>query len=232
MIDLKNVTKIYMLGENKVYGLKNLDLTVKRGEFVVIIGPSGCGKTTLLNLIGGIDKPTSGEVNIDGENISNLDDKALTNFRRYKVGFVFQFFNLIPTLTASENVELSLNLRGVKGDKAREEAVRYLDLVGVSELKDRFPFELSGGEQQKVAIARALAKEASILLADEPTGNLDSKSGQTVISVLYHSTRKFRTTTILVTHDLSVARIAERVIKMRDGVIVEDKKRYDETSTA
>lgn len=224
MIELKNVTKIYKLGEKEVYGVRNIDLRVKKGEFIAIIGPSGCGKTTLLNLIGGIDTPTKGEITIDGEELSNLNDKELTNFRRYKVGFVFQFFNLITTLTASENVELSLNLRGLKGDKAREEANRYIELVGVSELKDRFPSELSGGEQQRVAIARALAKEASILLADEPTGNLDTKSSQDVISALYHSTRKLGTATIVVTHDLSIAEIAERIIKLRDGMIVEDKK--------
>jgi len=141
MIKLEGVTKIYRLGRREVYGVRDLNLTVEKGEFVVVVGPSGCGKTTMLNLIGGIDTPTSGEVIVNGVRLSKLDDRALTDFRRYKVGFVFQFFNLIPTLTACENVELSLNLRGIKGSKARKEAVRYLDLVGVSELKDRFPSE-------------------------------------------------------------------------------------------
>lgn len=224
MIKLENVTKIYRSGEKKVYGVRGVNLTVGEGEFVVVMGPSGCGKTTLLNLIGGIDRPTEGRVIVDGDDLSGLDDKALTMFRRYKVGFVFQFFNLIQTLTASENVELSLNLRGIKGDEARKEAIRYLDLVGVLELKDRFPSELSGGEQQRVAIARALAKRASILLADEPTGNLDSKSGQSVISTLHDSTRKLGTTTIVATHDPSIVKVAKRIIKLRDGMIIEDER--------
>lgn len=159
MIELKNVTKIYSVGEKKVYGVRDLNLAINEGEFVVIVGPSGCGKSTLLNLIGGIDTPTEGEITIEGENISKLDDRELTKFRRQKVGFVFQFFNLISTLTACENVELSLNLRNIKGKKARKEALQYLEMIGVPELKDRFPSELSGGEQQRVAIARALAKK-------------------------------------------------------------------------
>jgi len=191
---------------------------------VVVIGPSGCGKSTLLNLIGGLDKPSEGEIIVDGKNLSNLNDKELTNFRRYKVGFVFQFFNLISTLTASENVELSLKLRNIKGDEARREAIRYLDMVGISKLKDRFPSELSGGEQQRVAIARALAKDARILLADEPTGNLDTKSGKNVIDALHNSAQKIGATTILVTHDLSITKIAERIITLKDGMIAEDKK--------
>jgi len=224
MIELKNVSKIYKVGEKEVYGVRNLDLVINEGEFVVVIGPSGCGKSTLLNLIGGLDKPSEGEIIVDGKNLSNLNDKELTNFRIYKVGFVFQFFNLISTLTASENVELSLKLRNIKGNEARKEAIRYLDMVGISKLKDRFPSELSGGEQQRVAIARALAKDARILLADEPTGNLDTKSGKNVIDALHNSAQKIGATTILVTHDLSITKIAERVITLKDGMIVEDKK--------
>ncbi len=156
MIELRKVTKIYRAGGERVYGVRDISLTVPKEEFVVIVGPSGCGKSTLLNLIGGIDTPTEGKIIVDGEVISDLSDRALTNFRRYKVGFVFQFFNLISSLTALENVELSLQLRGIKGNRAREEAIQYLDLVGVSELGDRFPSELSGGEQQRVAIALGL----------------------------------------------------------------------------
>lgn len=224
MIELRKVSKIYKVGEKKVHGVKNLDLVVNEGEFVVVMGPSGCGKSTLLNLIGGLDTPTEGEIIVDGKNLSNLNDKELTNFRRYKVGFVFQFFNLISTLTASENVELSLKLRNVKGDEARKEAIRYLDMVGISELKDRFPSELSGGEQQRVAIARALAKDAKILLADEPTGNLDTKSGKNVISALYNSAKNLGATTILATHDLSITKIAERIITLKDGMVTEDRR--------
>ena len=228
-VELTNVTKIYKLGEKEVVGVRDINLMIEDGEFVVVIGPSGCGKSTLLNLIGGIDTPTKGEIIVDGENLSNLNDKELTNFRRYKVGFVFQFFNLISTLTALENVELSLNLRGIKGVKARKEALQYLDLVALSDLKDRFPSELSGGEQQRVAIARALAKKPSILLADEPTGNLDTKSGQRVISTLYHSAKKFGTTVILATHDLSITKVAERIIELRDGMIGSDKKNINKS---
>ena len=180
MIELKDATRIYKLGKKEIVGLKGIDLVVKKGEFVVVVGPSGSGKSTLLNLIGGMDTPTKGVVIVDGESLLGLNDKQLTNFRRYKVGFVFQFFNLISSLTALENIELPLKLRGINGNKMRREAIRYLDMVGISDLKDRFPSELSGGERQRVAIARALAKEAKVLLVDEPTGNLDTKSGKEV----------------------------------------------------
>jgi len=223
MIELRKVTKIYRTGGERVYGVRDISLTVAKGEFLVVVGPSGCGKSTLLNLIGGINLPTEGKVVVDGEVISDLDEGALTKFRRNKVGFVFQFFNLISSLTALENVELSLQLRGLKGSEARKEALRCLDWLGLSELKDRFPSELSGGEQQRVAIARALAKRPSILLADEPTGNLDSKSGQRVISALYHSAKNLGTTTILVTHDLLLTRVAERIIRLKDGQIAGDE---------
>lgn len=224
MIKLKDTTKIYKLGKKEIVGLKGINLVVKKGEFVVVVGPSGSGKSTLLNLIGGMDTPTKGVVIVDGESLSGLNDKQLTNFRRYKVGFVFQFFNLISSLTALENVELSLKLRGINGNKMRREAIRYLDMVGISDLKDRFPSELSGGERQRVAIARALAKEAKVLLADEPTGNLDTKSGKEVIYMLYQSTRKLGTTVILVTHDLSITKVAERIITLKDGRIDEDEE--------
>ncbi|RLF40246.1 MAG: hypothetical protein DRN12_05830 [Thermoplasmata archaeon] len=222
MIEMKNVTKIYRSGETKVYGLRDVNLSVKKGEFIVVVGPSGCGKSTLLNLIGGIDVLTEGRIIVDGEDLSKLKDKELTSFRRYKVGFVFQFFNLISTLTAVENVELSLKLRNVK--RTREEAIRYLEIVGISKLGDRFPSELSGGEQQRVAIARALAKKPSILLADEPTGNLDTKSSEKVAYTLYNSAKNMGTTTILVTHDLGITKFAERIVTLRDGRIVDDRK--------
>lgn len=225
MIELRNVTKIYRSGETEVYGLKDIDFAVGEDEFVVVVGPSGCGKSTLLNLIGGIDSPTEGEVVVDNENLSKLSDRELTEFRRYKVGFVFQFFNLISTLTASENVELSLKLRGVEGNEARREAARYLDMVGVSELKDRFPSELSGGQQQRVAIARAIAKKSPVLLADEPTGNIDTESGERVISALYDTSKKLGATTIVVTHDLSITKTAERVISLKDGSVADDERK-------
>jgi putative ABC transport system ATP-binding protein len=227
MIELKNVTKIYKAGEKQVYGLRNLSLSITKGDFVVIIGPSGCGKSTLLNLVGGIDTPTKGEIIVDSQNLANLNDKELTNFRKRKIGFVFQFFNLISTLTAIENVELSLKLRGVTGLKARKEAERYLDMVGILELKDRFPSELSGGEQQRVGIARALAKNPVVLLADEPTGNLDTKSSQKVISTMHNSTRKLDTTVMVVTHNSAIAESAKHVVVLRDGEVVENKARLE-----
>ncbi len=225
MIKLRRVTKIYRIGGKRVYGVKEINLKIGEGEFVAVIGPSGCGKTTLLNLIGGIDTATSGEVVVDGINLSRLDERALTRYRRRKVGFVFQFFNLISNLTAIENVELSLRLRGFKSVKARDLAFKYLEMVGIAELWDRFPSELSAGEQQRVAIVRALAKQPSILLADEPTGNLDSKSGRNVISALYNSTRRIGATAVVATHDLSICKIAERIIILRDGMIVRDWSR-------
>ncbi len=232
MIDLRGLTKIYKSGEEEVYGLKDLNLVIAKGEFVVVVGPSGCGKSTLLNLIGGIDVPTKGKVIVGGKDLSAFNDRSLTMFRRYNVGFVFQFFNLISTLTASENVELSLKFRKITGETAREEAARFLDLVSLVELKNRFPSELSGGEQQRVAIARALAKNPSILLADEPTGNLDTKSGEKVISVLYSAAKKLDMTTIFVTHDLTFMKMAERVITLRDGEIIDDTKNTTESSLA
>ncbi len=227
MIELKNVTKIYKAGEKQVYGLRNLSLSISKGDFVVIIGPSGCGKSTLLNLVGGIDTPTKGEIIVDSQNLVNLNDKELTDFRKRKIGFVFQFFNLISTLTAIENVELSLKLRGITGLKARKESEQYLDMVGILELKDRFPSELSGGEQQRVGIARALAKNPVVLLADEPTGNLDTKSSQKVISTMHDSTRKLDTTVMVVTHNSAIAENAKHVVVLRDGEVVENKARLE-----
>jgi len=220
VIKVKNVTKIYKTGQREVWGLRDLSLEIETGTFAVIIGPSGCGKSTLLNLIGGIDKPTSGEINVDGQSLAMLNDKNLTAYRRDKVGFVFQFFNLISTLTAGENVELSLKLRGVKGAEARKEAKNYLDLVGIADLQNRFPSELSGGEQQRVGIARALAKKPSILLADEPTGNLDTKTSAKVVESLRRAVKKLHTTAIIVTHNLAIADVAEDLIRLKDGQVV------------
>lgn len=222
MVKLENVSKAYKLGERTVYGVRDLNLKVEKGEFAVAVGPSGCGKTTLLNLIGGIDNPTDGSVKVGSREISDLDDNELTDFRKNKVGFVFQFFNLISTLTAQENVELALRLRGVEGSKMRDEAQRYLELVRGIDFKDRFPSELSGGEQQRVAIARALAKQPALLLVDEPTGNLDVDISRQVMSALIDSTEELGTTTLLVTHDLPLSRVGDRILKLKDGQIDED----------
>ena len=219
MITLKNVTKIYKTGRQKVFGVRNLNLTIKKGEFVVVIGPSGCGKTTFLNLIGGIDKPTRGEILIDKINLTKLGDKDLTNYRRSKVGFIFQFFNLIPVLTAVENVELPLMILGSGRREAREKALNVLKKVGLSNRANSFPAELSGGEQQRVAIARAIIHEPQILWADEPTGALDSETGEKIIALLEHLRSEQSITLVIVTHDERIANKADRVLLMRDGLI-------------
>ena len=224
MIEMTNVTKVYEAGEKKVFGVRGLDLEIDDGEFVVIVGPSGCGKSTLLNLVGGIDSVTNGKLLVDGEDLSTLKDRDLTEFRRRKVGFVFQSYNLVPTLTASENVQLALRLRGKKGEDLRKDALGYLRIVGVEELEDRFPSEMSGGQQQRVAIARALAKESRILLADEPTGSVDRESGQRVVSALMEGARSVGGTVIVATHDLSIAKVADRVVKLVDGHVAEDSR--------
>ncbi len=217
LIRLESVSKLYRMGEVDVKALDNLSLSIPGGEFVVLLGPSGCGKTTALNLIGGLDRPTSGQVLIRGEDISQYDDRALTRYRRDSIGFVFQFFNLIPTLTAAENVEFALSLKH-HGD-SRKRALELLDLVGLGERASHFPAQLSGGQQQRVAIARALANEPPILLCDEPTGNLDSSTGQQVLQVLHELNRKQGTTIVLVTHNSAIAPMADRVVHLQNGAI-------------
>ncbi|MGA7670467.1 MAG: ABC transporter ATP-binding protein [Nitrolancea sp.] len=217
LIQLESISKLYRMGEVDVKALDDLSLSIPGGEFVLLLGPSGCGKTTALNLIGGLDRPTSGKVLIRGEDISRYDDSELTRYRRDTIGFVFQFFNLIPTLTAAENVEFALSLKhhGKLQAKARE----LLDLVGLSERANHFPAQLSGGQQQRVAIARALANEPPILLCDEPTGNLDSATGQQVLQVLHELNRKQSTTIVLVTHNSAIAPMADRVVHLQNGAI-------------
>ncbi|KXB02113.1 hypothetical protein AKJ43_02435 [candidate division MSBL1 archaeon SCGC-AAA261D19] len=217
------------MGERTVFGVKDIDLVVEEGSFVVVVGPSGCGKTTLLNLIGGIDSPTEGTISVSGKEISSLGEGALTDYRKKELGFVFQFFNLISTLTARENVELSLNLRGVSGEESRKKAREFLDLVDGSDFEDRFPSELSGGEQQRVAIARALAKKPSVLLVDEPTGNLDVDVTRRVMSALLGSAEELDITAVMVTHDLPLAKIGDRVIELKDGKIDGDRVNEEKT---
>ena len=213
---LENVTKTYMLGEVPVEALRGVDLTLNRGEVVVLLGPSGSGKTTLINVIGGLDSPSSGTVTVAGQDITTAAEEQLTRFRRHTVSFVFQFFNLVPTLTALENVELVAELSGVDTD--------CLDLLGRVDLGDRanhFPHQLSGGEQQRVAIARALAKRPQLLLADEPTGNLDFRTGITVLEVLRDINRTDGLSMLLVTHNEVIAEMADTVIKLRSGRVVD-----------
>lgn len=219
MIELIDVYKVYRLGIHEVQALRGVNLKIERGEFVAIMGPSGSGKSTLLYLIGCLDKPSGGRVLIEGLDTSKLSDRELTELRRDKIGFIFQQYYLIPTLTALENVELPMVFKGVPKDERIERAEELLEMVGLGEKKDRKPNELSGGEQQRVAIARALANNPSILLCDEPTGNLDTKSGRIVMDIIKRLNVERGVTVVLVTHDPSLKVYADRVIKIRDGVI-------------
>ncbi|MGD8903207.1 MAG: ABC transporter ATP-binding protein [Anaerolineae bacterium] len=222
-VQLHNVTKTYQMGEVQVHALNGLDLSIQEGEFVVIVGPSGSGKTTTLNLIGGLDTPTSGELRVAGTDIAGYDEDALTAYRRDQIGFIFQFFNLLPTLTAGENVEFALELADSEGQDIHQRARDLLDRVGLAERADHFPSQLSGGEQQRVAIARALAKDPPILLADEPTGNLDFRMGQKVLRVMRDLNQQEGRTVILVTHNTVIGRIGERVVHLRDGQVSDVK---------
>jgi putative ABC transport system ATP-binding protein len=213
------VTKSFDLGAARVDAVRGIDLTVEAGEMVAIIGPSGSGKSTLLTLLGAIETPTSGQILIDDVDISTLSDDERTLLRRRRIGFVFQAYNLIPTLSAIENVTLPLELDGVAESKAQEKASTMLDWVGLSLREDHLPSMMSGGEQQRVAVARALVTEPALLLGDEPTGNLDSVSGQQVMRLFRDLVERRGQTVIIVTHDLDVAATADRIIHVRDGLI-------------
>lgn len=217
LIEVKNLCKVYGSGETKVEALKNINLNIEQGEFVAIVGPSGSGKSTLLHLLGGVDKPSSGEVIIKGESIYKLKEKELSILRRRKLGFVFQFFNLIPVLTAEENIEMPVLLDGNKIDKKYMNEL--LKLLGLEERRNHHPSELSGGQQQRVSIGRALANKPSIILADEPTGNLDSKNSKEVLELLKYCAKKYNQTLILITHDVNIAKSADRVVNIEDGQI-------------
>jgi putative ABC transport system ATP-binding protein len=219
IVTFKNISKIYQIGEIAVKALRNINLNINAGEFVVILGPSGSGKTTLLNLIGGIDSTTAGELTVSSMRLDQLKEKELTRFRRANIGFIFQFFNLIPTLTAKENVDLALELSD--SQKALT-SLDILDQVGLKQRANHFPNQLSGGEQQRVAIARALAKNAPLMLCDEPTGELDFETGIKILSLLRRLNQEKKQTFILVTHNVAVGQIADRVIKLRSGTITED----------
>lgn len=217
ILKVENLTKIYGEGENMVEALKNVSFTVNRGEFIAIMGASGSGKSTLLHTIGGLDRPTSGKVYVDGEDIYKLNEQKLAIFRRRNIGFVFQFFNLIPVLDVEENISLPALLDKEKVDK------NYLnEVIGMLGLKDRIkhlPSQLSGGQQQRVSIGRALINKPALILVDEPTGNLDSKNGREVIELLKLSSKKYNQTLIVITHDMNVAEQAEKIITISDGEI-------------
>lgn len=225
VIELIDVHKVYKTEFYEVQALNGITMEVKKGEFVAIMGPSGSGKSTLLHLIGCLDKPTRGEVIINGTETSKLSDRELTKLRRDSIGFIFQQYNLVPTLTALENVELPMIFKGIPREERKRRAMDLLKQVGIEEVADRKPNEISGGQQQRVAIARALVNSPAILLCDEPTGNLDSKTGRQVMDIIKRMNKEHGVTVILVTHDLSLADYAERIVRLRDGKIVGQESR-------
>mgnify|MGYP004552129163 FL=1 len=218
ILSTHDLTKIYGNGDNEVHALSHVSLDIEEGTFVSIIGSSGSGKSTLLNLLGGLDRPTSGEVIVDGKSIFEMRDEELTIFRRRKIGFVFQNYNLMPILNVYENIVLPIELDGAKIDEAYVE--RIMDMLKLSEKRYAMPNQLSGGQQQRVAIARALAAKPSIILADEPTGNLDSKTSMDVIALLKLTSKEFAQTIVMITHNEEIASIADRMIRIEDGKIV------------
>jgi putative ABC transport system ATP-binding protein len=225
MISVEGVWKIFD-GKRKVTALESIDLHVTRGEMVSIVGPSGSGKSTLLNLIGGLDRPTAGEISIDDRRISSLSDDELTRMRRDKIGFIFQFFNLLPSLNSTENVALPLHLKGMPRKQAAARARELLELVELGRRLEHLPDELSGGERQRVAIARALAFYPPILLADEPTGNLDSHTGAEILKLIHDLHQRLHSTVLIVTHDAGVAESCARTVMMRDGRIEAQRGAY------
>jgi putative ABC transport system ATP-binding protein len=224
VIQLAKVSK-HFEGKRVVIALDSVDLNIAKGEMVSLVGPSGSGKSTLLNLIGGLDTPTSGQITIDGERLSGLSDDGLTRVRRDKIGFIFQFFNLLPTLSCIENVSLPLHLRGWNRKKAEDRARELLELVKLGHRMEHQPDELSGGERQRVAIARALSIYPPILLADEPTGNLDSATGAEILALIHDVHQRLGATVLMVTHDRGVAESCQRTISLKDGHVVGDERR-------
>lgn len=213
-VKLKNVSKIYRMGEVEIRAVDKIEFTIDKGEFVVVVGPSGAGKTTVLNILGGMDTVTSGDVLVDGENIAKYSQRKLTGYRRDDIGFVFQFYNLVPNLTAKENVELALQIC-----KEPLDAVQVLKEVGLGDRLDNFPAQLSGGEQQRVSIARALAKNPKLLLCDEPTGALDYQTGKAILKLLQDMCRERGMTVIVITHNSALTPMADRVIKIKNGKV-------------
>ena len=235
LIQAENLTKIYGSGDTAVTALGHVNLKVETGEFVAVMGPSGCGKSTLLHLLGGLDRPSEGGVSIDGTAIADMKDDDLTKLRRRKMGFIFQFFNLIPVLNAVENASLPVTLDGVKPPEAKKRAAEWLTRFGLGDRLTSRPDQLSGGQQQRVAVARALVAEPALILADEPTGNLDTRSGDEITALLRQVTKEYGRTVVMVTHDPRIAAYADRIIFLKDGKIVDDtqleRKGAEETIT-
>lgn len=222
ILRVENLSKIYGKGENEVKALDNVSFSVEKGEFIAIVGASGSGKSTLLHLLGGVDRPTSGKVFIDGEDIYTLNDEKLAIFRRRQVGLIYQFYNLIPILNVEENITLPCNLDGKEVDKQKlEELLKTLKLEN---RRKHLPNELSGGQQQRVSIGRAIINSPAIMLADEPTGNLDSKASEEIISLLRLSNKKYNQTVVVITHDEKIALEADRIITIDDGKIIKDER--------
>lgn len=222
ILETQNLKKIYGTGDTAVHALDGVNLAVENGEFVSIVGTSGSGKSTLLHMLGGLDRPTEGKVIVDGNDIFKLKDEALTIFRRRKIGFVFQSYNLVPVLSVYENIVLPIQLDGSKIDE--EYINEVIETLGLSEKLQSLPNQLSGGQQQRVAIARAIASKPAIILADEPTGNLDSKTSQDVLSLLKITSQKFSQTIVMITHNEEIAQLADRIIRIEDGLIVGGEK--------
>ena len=218
ILETKELKKTYGRGDTAVHALDGVDLKISNGEFVAVVGTSGSGKSTLLHMLGGLDRPTSGKVFVDGKDIFSLKDEELTIFRRRKIGFVFQSYNLVPVLSVMENILLPIGLDGGKADKKYIDQV--IDTLGLSKKLDSYPSQLSGGQQQRVAIARAIAAKPAIILADEPTGNLDSKTSQDVLGLLKITGERFSQTIVMITHNEEIAQLADRIIRIEDGRIV------------
>jgi len=222
IITTSNLTKVYGSGPTAVTALDHVSLSIEPGEFVAIMGPSGCGKSTLLHLIGGLDKANSGSIAFDGHNLNDLGDDALTELRRRKMGFVFQFYNLIPVMTAAENTALPVTLDGMRAAEAHKKAAEWLERFGLGDRLSHRPDQLSGGQQQRVAIARALVAEPQLILADEPTGNLDTTSSDEIAGLLRQVSKEYGRAVIMVTHDPRIAAYADRIIFLKDGKVIEE----------
>lgn len=218
-VEFKNVSKVYQMGQEKIYASKDLNLEIEQGEFCIIVGPSGAGKTTLLNLLGGMEVADEGSIIVDGISVDKMKEKELTLFRRYDVGFVFQFYNLMPNITALENIEIAIEI--CKNPMNPKEA---LEVVGLKDRINNFPAQLSGGEQQRVSIARALAKNPKILLCDEPTGALDYQTGKAILKLLYDTSKKNNNTVIVITHNTALTQMADHVLYLKNGTIVKEER--------
>jgi len=224
IIHVFDLTRVYQMGDVEVRALDGVNMKINEGEFVSVMGPSGSGKTTLLNMIGALDNASSGAVFVNRINVANMDDEQQTNLRLRNIGFIFQFYNLVPVLTAYENVELPLVFAGEPEESRRKKAIEFLELVGLEKQMEHLPAELSGGEQQRVAIARSLANGPALVIADEPTGELDTKMGREIVKILQDLNKELNQTILMVTHDPAIGKLADRLLRMRDGKIVDEIK--------